>query len=64
MDEDCPFVLEDVATPADAGVVAGGDGVASLSTLLALLDQKKEKKKKLCLGFLLLIYNEKKSYIS
>ena len=36
MDDDGPFVLDDVATPPDAGVVAGGDGVASLSTLFAL----------------------------
>ena len=38
-----PFVTED--TPfimADAGVVAGGDGVASLSTLFALLNLSKK----------------------
>lgn len=36
MDEDGPLVLDDVAAPPEAGVVDGGDGVASLSTLFAL----------------------------
>lgn len=31
------LVLDDVTTPPEAGVVAGGEGVASLSTLFARL---------------------------
>lgn len=40
MEDDCPLVLDEVAA---AGVVAGGEGVASLSTLLALLLRKQNK---------------------
>lgn len=36
IEDDWPFVLDEVVTPPEAGVVAGGDGVASLSTLFAL----------------------------
>jgi hypothetical protein len=37
-ESDCPLPFDDAPpTPFDAGVVAGGDGVASLSTLFALI---------------------------
>jgi hypothetical protein len=35
--DNCPFPLDEAPTTLLAGVVAGGDGVASLSTLLARL---------------------------
>lgn len=45
-ESDCPLPFDDAPpTPFDAGVVAGGDGVASLSTLFALISNKNKQKK-------------------
>ena len=36
-----PLPVDELPAPPDAGVVAGGDGVASLSTLFALFKNNK-----------------------